>query len=262
MKKILPSSFDVIGSIVILPLETKHARLVAKALLSKHKNIKTVVIKAGKVKGRLRKRKVKFLAGVNNKETTHKESGCLIKLNIGDCYFSPRLSNERLQIARQVKKGEKVLVMFGGVAPYALVIAKNSKASLVYSIEISKKASLYAKENAVTNKLDNVIILQGNVKRIMPKIIKKTNRFDRIVMPRPRLRETFLHEAFAAAKKGCVIHFYDFLGEHEIPHVVVERVCKAAKEARPRRKVRILSWKKVGEIAPYKYRVRIDFKVS
>lgn len=259
----LPGSFDVIGTIAILPQETKHAKLAAETLLLKHKNIRTVMIKVEKVKGRLRKRKLKFLAGAKKKETMHKESGCLIKLNVEDCYFSPRLSNDRLQIARQVKKGEKVLVMFGGVAPYALVIAKNSKASSVYSIEISKKASLYAKENAAINKLYNVIVLQGDVKRIVPKIIKeikKTNLFDRIVMPRPQLRETFLSEAFAAAKKGCIIHFYDFSREHEIPHVAVERIREAAKKAR--RKVKILEWKKVGEIAPYKYRVRVDFKVN
>lgn len=260
MKKTLPSSFDVIGSIAILPQETKHARLVARSLLSKHKNIKTVMIKIEKVKGRLRKRKVKFLAGINKKETTHKESGCLIKLNVEECYFSPRLSNDRLQIAKQIKRGEKVLVMFGGVAPYALVIAKNSKASLVYSIEINKKASLYAKENVLLNKLDNVIILQGNVKRVIPKIVKKIGMFDRIIMPRPQLREIFLHEAFAAAKKSCIIHFYDFLREHEIPHVAIERIREAAKKAK--RKIRVLKWKKVGEIAPYKYRVRADFKVN
>lgn len=259
MKRILPSSFDVIGSIAILAIGTKHAKLAAKALLLRHRNIKTVMVKTEKVKGRLRKRKIKFLAGADNKETIHKESGCLIKLNVEDCYFSPRLSNDRLQIANQVKRGEKVLVMFGGVAPYALVIAKRSKASLIYSIEISKKASLYAKENVTLNKLKNVVILQGDVKLIAPKIIKK-NKFDRIVMPRPQLRETFLHEAFIAAKKSCIIHFYDFLREHEIPHVAIERICKAAKKAR--RKVRILAWKKVGEIAPYKYRVRVDFKVS
>jgi len=260
MKKTLPGSFDVIGSIAILPQETKHARLLAKALLSKHKNIKTVMIKIEKVKGRLRKRKVKFLAGINKKETVHRESGCLIKLDVKECYFSPRLSNDRLQIAKQVKRGEKVLVMFGGVAPYALVIAKNSKASVIYSIEINRKASLYAKENVLLNRLYNVIILQGNVKKLIPKIVRKTGRFDRIVMPRPQLRETFLHEAFAAAKKGCIIHFYDFLRKHEIPHIAVERIHEAAKKAK--RKVKILGWKKVGEIAPYKYRVRIDFKVN
>lgn len=256
----LPGSFDVIGTIAILPQETKHAKLAAETLLLKHKNIRTVMIKVEKVKGRLRKRKLKFLAGAKKKETIHKENGCLIKLNVEDCYFSPRLSNDRLQIARQVKKGEKVLVMFGGVAPYALVIAKNSKASSVYSIEISKKASLYAKENAAINKLYNVIVLQGDVKRIVPKVARDVKKFDRIVMPRPQLREAFLSEAFAAAKKGCIIHFYDFLREHEIPHTTVECIREAAKKAR--RKVKILGWKKAGEIAPYKYRVRVDFKVN
>ena len=256
IKKITtPSSFDVIGSIAILPQEIKNAKLAAKTLLSKHKNIKTVMQKIEKVKGRLRKRKLKFLAGIKTYETLHKESGCFMKLNVADCYFSPRLSNDRLVIAKKVKKDEKVLVLFAGVAPYALVIAKLAKPAVVYCVEINRKAVKYAKENVILNKLNNVVVLQGDVKKIILKL--KKIRFDRIVMPRPQLRETFLHEAFAAAKKGCIVHLYDFLREHEIPSAALKHIDDGAKKAK--RKIKILDWAKAGEIAPCKYRVRVDF---
>ena len=41
------------------------------------------------------------------------------------------------------QKGDVVLVMFAGVGPYSIVIAKNSRARMVYSNEINKEANKY-----------------------------------------------------------------------------------------------------------------------
>ena len=108
MKLQLPKSYDCIGSIAILkfPKGTKlrEKKKIAEELLRERKNIKTVVEKVEKVKGRLRTFKTRFLAGEKTKETIHKESGCLFKLDIDKTYFSPRLSGERLEIAKKNKK--------------------------------------------------------------------------------------------------------------------------------------------------------------
>jgi tRNA (guanine37-N1)-methyltransferase len=69
-----------------------------------------------------------------------------------------RLSTDRLNVAKQVKKNENVLVMFGGVAPYAIVIAKHSKAKKIVSVELSRACNKYAFENVKRNKLTNVEI--------------------------------------------------------------------------------------------------------
>ncbi len=246
------AGFDIIGDIALLPLFTRNAENIAKKLMSEHKNIKSVYIKSEKVKGRLRKQKLEFLAGEKIKETIHKESGCLMKLNIEDTYFSPRLSYDRMSIAKQVKKGEKVLVMFSGIGPYAIVIAKHSKAKEIYAVEINRKASEYAEENVELNRLNNVRIIQGDVKKVVPKLKIK---FDRIIMARPQLKETFLDYAFKVSKKGTIIHFHDFLWQEEIP----ERISYYKKTYK--NKLRLLSWKKSGDISPRKFRIRIDFKV-
>lgn len=246
------AGFDIIGDIALLPLFTRNAERTAKKLMSEHKNIKSVYIKSEKVKGRLRKQKLKFLAGEKIKETIHKESGCLMKLNIEDTYFSPRLSNDRLIIAKQVKKGEKVLVMFSGIGPYAIVIAKHSKAKEIYAVEINRKASEYAEENVELNRLNNVRIIQGDVKKVVPKLKIK---FDRIIMARPQLKETFLETAFKVSKKGAIIHFHDFLWQEEIP----ERISYYKKTYK--NKLKLLGWKKSGDISPRRFRIRIDFKV-
>jgi tRNA (guanine37-N1)-methyltransferase len=260
--EMLPRALDIIGSIAIIEIPAglrKKEKLIANTILRLHKNVKTVVKKAGKFSGRLRLRATKFLAGIDTRETLHRENACWMKLDIDKCYFSPRLASDRLDIARQVRKGEKVLVMFGGVAPYAVVIAKNSKAAAVLSIEINRIASQYAKKNVSLNKLGNVEIIQGDVKRIMPKLKKEKMKFDRIVMTRPQLKDMFLHEAFMVAKKGTIINLHDFSDEKIMPDESFSRIFEAA--AKDKVKYQILKWKKIGEVAPYRYRLRIDFRI-
>jgi tRNA (guanine37-N1)-methyltransferase len=252
-------AFEVIGSIAILQHNASKENLkkIANEILKTQKNVKTVLAKKDRVKGRLRTRKLDFISGIKTKETIHKENNCIMKLNVETCYFSPRLSNERQEIASQIKKKEKVLVMFGGIAPFSIVIAKKQPSSEVYSIELGRECSRYAEENAKLNKLNNIRIIQGDVKRIIPKLKGKI-RFDRIVMPRPQLKETFLKEAFAVSKKGAIINYYDFADEDEIKGIR-KKIEKEAKKSK--RKIKIIKINKAGNIAPYRFRVRIDFKV-
>jgi len=252
-------AFEVIGSIAILQHDAsrKELKKIANEILKTQKNVKTVLAKKDRVKGRLRTRKLDFIAGIKTKETIHRENNCVMKLNAETCYFSPRLSNERQEVASQVRKKERVLVMFGGIAPFSIVIAKKQPSSEVYSIELGKECSRYAEENAKLNKLNNIKIIQGDVKKIIPKLKGKI-RFDRIVMPRPQLKDTFLKEAFQAAKKGAIINYYDFADEEKIKGIpkIIEAEAKKAKK-----KIKIIKIKKAGNIAPYRFRVRIDFKV-
>jgi len=255
----VPSSYDCIGSIAILkfPQETKlrEKKKIAEKLLGERKNIKTVVEKIEKVKGRLRTFKTRYLAGEKTKETIHKESGCLFKLDVDKTYFSPRLSGERLEIAKKIKKKDKVLVMFSGVAPYSIVIGKVSKPRKVVGVEINRVASRYARENVKLNKLDNVVVLQGDVKKIVPELAKK-EKFDKIVMPRPQLKESFLDLAFKVCKKNSEIYYYDFGRDVS---GILEKIYKESKKTR--NKIEISKVKKAGEIAPYKYRWRIDIRI-
>ena len=83
-------------------------------------------------------------------------------------------------------------------------------------------------------------------------------RFDVIVMPRPQLKDTFLKQAFGFSKKGTRIFYYDFV-EVGKEKEIVEKIKDEAKKAR--KKIKILRKKKAGEIAPYKIRLRVDFKI-
>ncbi|MDD5700135.1 MAG: hypothetical protein PHH00_03000 [Candidatus Nanoarchaeia archaeon] len=256
----MKGSFDILGNIAIVKFQKRakpgEKRIFAKKLLGENKSVRTVLEKVGKFKGRLRKMQTKFVAGEKTKEALYRESGCIFRFNVDETYFSPRLSNERKEIADKIRKGDNVLVMFAGVAPYSIVIAKNSKAEAVYSNEINRKANDYGKLNIELNKVkDRVIMLNGDIKKIASKIKK---RFDVIVMPRPQLKDSFLGETFKLSKKGTKVYYYDFCKTDEI-NSVKEKVLKEAGKAG--KKIKILNIKKAGEIAPYKYRIRIDFAV-
>ncbi len=258
--KILPTSQEVVGKILILEIPSelqKKERVIAQAYLTHSRQVETVVKKAEFHEGDYRLRKVQVLAGKNTKETIHLENGVKIKLDLEKTYFSARSANERLRIAKQVKKGEEVLVMFSGAAPYPLVIAKNSMAKMVYGIELNPLAHQYALQNVALNKCgDRIIILQGDVRTIIPDLKKK---FNRIVMPLPKTAEDFLGSALSAAKKGTVIHFYAFLAEADLKAAGkrIKELCAGYGHS-----VKILRAVTCGQFSPRTFRVCFDIKVE
>jgi tRNA (guanine37-N1)-methyltransferase len=253
-------AYDLLGNIAIVkfPRETKKGekKKFAEKLIRQNRNVKTVLEKTSKVKGRLRKISTKFLAGEKTKEALYRENNCFFRFNVDKTYFSPRLSNERKEISGTIKKGENVLVMFAGAAPFSIVIAKNSKAGVVFSNEINREANKYGRLNAELNKVKNkIVFVDGDIKKAARKI---KNKLDVIVMPRPQLKESFLKEAFGLSKKGTRIFYYDFCLSGEEKNII-EKIREEGKKAR--KKIKILKMKKAGEIAPYKFRIRIDFKI-
>jgi len=253
-------SYDILGTVAIAKFpegtDAKDKKKFAEKLLQEQKMIKTVLEKKEKIKGRLRKLSTEFVAGEKTKEVLYRENNCVFRFNVDETYFSPRLSNERKEIASKIKKDEVVLVMFAGVAPYSIVIAKNSKAKKVFSNELNRQANKYAELNISLNKLkDKIELVSGDANKIHEKIKQK---FDVIVMPRPQLKDSFLKEAFMLSKKGTRVYYYDFCKEEDI-NLIVEKVKEEAKKAK--KKIKILEVKKAGEIAPYKVRLRVDFKI-
>lgn len=246
----LPSSYDIIGDILIFEvkdkLTNKQEKQIADELLKLNKNIKVVAKRADIHKGKYRTRKIKILAGENRKTTLYKENRVSIKLDVERCYFSPRLSSERLRIAKIVKRNESVLCMFSGVAPYPLVISKCSKAKEIYGIEINPIAHKYALENVRINKFTNIKLIKGDVKKELPKLKKK---FDRIIMPLPKESEKYLDLALKYLKKNGTIHLYLFAKEEDFK--------KSINKYSKKFNVRLT---KCGAYAPRVYRICLDLK--
>ena len=246
-------SFDIIGNIVLFnKLPKKEEKKIANKILKLNKNIKTVLLKTKKISGKYRLPKYKFLAGINTKETLHKESSCLFKLDVEKCYFSPRLSHERLRILKLVKNNEKILVMFSGVGIYPIIISKHAKAKEIYAVEMNHEAVDYAIENLKLNKINNIKLFNGNVKHILPKL---KHKFDRIIMPAPKNAENYLNLIKNKVKKNTVIHFYDFCNEKDFPNKIIRKIKKHFK------RIKVLNIVKCGNISPYNYRICVDFQI-
>jgi tRNA (guanine37-N1)-methyltransferase len=255
---LLRRAFDIVGSIAILeipPELEKKEILLAETILKLQKNVSTVVKKAGIHETEFRTQPMQYLAGIDTKETVHKESGALLKLDIEKVYFSPRLSAERERIARQVRPGESVLVMFSGCAPYPCVIAKSSQAKDIVGIELNPEGHRYGLENIRLNKIRNVTLLNEDVKSAVPKLGRK---FDRIIMPLPKSAGDFLDSAFSAAKKGTVIHFYAFEEEGKFD-AAQKRILDACKKDNI--KCEIIKTVKCGQQSPSTFRICVDFRI-
>jgi len=257
------SNYDILGNIILVKffrgMKIKEKKKFAEKLLRENKSVRTVLEKSEKIKGRLRVPKTKWILGERTKEVLYRENGCDFRFNVDTCYFSPRLASERKEIAENVKRGENVLVMFGGVAPFAIVIAKCSNAKKVVSLELGRECYKYALENVRRNKLlGRVDVVQGDVRKVIGCGKKIDRKFDRIVMARPQLKYSFLDVAFRAVKKGTVVHYYGFYvegGDGEMLNKINEESRKFGK------KVKILRIKKAGDIGIRKFRYRADFVV-
>ncbi len=255
----LKSSYDVIGSIAILEIDEElrgKEKVIAEALLESNTTIKTVLRKDAAHRTEFRTQKMKFLAGIDTRETVHKENNVLLKLDVENVYFSPRLSTERKRISEQVKPGEDILVMFSGCSPYPCVLSKITEAKGIVGIEINPAGHKYGLENVKMNKIKNVELINGDVRLEVPKMNKK---FDRIIMPLPKEAQDFLDVAFQAAMKGTRIHFYQFLHEDNFG----EAEKKAKEEAlKYGFKFKYLDLVKCGQHSPRVYRICLDFEVQ
>ena len=207
------SSFDLIGDIAIIktpPDNPEASEAIAKQILQTHRGVKTVLSPTSGVRGEHRIRHLKLLAGENKTVATYKEAGCFFAVDVEKCYFSPRLSHERLRIASQVSPGETVVNMFSGVGCFSVIIAKTVPQTTVYSIDINPAAYQYMVENIRVNRVyGRVHPILGDSKTAVQTQLQHVA--DRVLMPLPEKALEYLPTAVSALKKsGGWIHYYDF----------------------------------------------------
>lgn len=259
------SSFDVLGSreksvaiVEITEDKVEKEKEIAELIMSENKNIKSVLRKDSSREGEYRTRSYTLIAGNEDTEITHKEHGYSLRLDPRKTYFSVREGTERQRIASKVKEGETVMVMFAGVGPYAIAIAKKQPdVEKVIAIEINEPAVEYMKTNVRINKLSHKIIpILGDVKE---KCEKWYGKCDRIIMPLPMSAEDFLEDAVKCAKPGAIIHFYtkgnkdDLYSEAE--RLISERLKKTSTE------YKIMDRRIVLPYSPKTYKVCVEVKV-
>jgi len=256
--KFVRRSFEIIGDIVIIeiPDEIMHRKDdIVEAILGRHKHVKTVLRKVGEVDGVFRIAKYELIYGERT-ETVVKEHGCRFLVDPTKVYYSVKLSGERERVAKLVREGERVLVMFAGVGPYPIVIAKLAKPKEVVGVELNPVAVEYFRKNVRLNKVEDVVrVVEGDVNEVVPTL---PGKFDRILMPAPHSAEKFVHLVRDKVVPGSVVHYYSFESENEernLPKKIAELFAKYGIGAEVRK------LRKCGNFAPYVNRYVADVEV-
>ena len=207
------SAFDIVGDIAIIKMPSNSTigrEDVAKAILNRHKNVKSVFVQETGVCGDFRLRGLTHVAGEKRTSTVHRESGCQFMVDLKKCYFSPRLSGERMRIARLVQSGETVVNMFAGVGCFSILIAKHVGDVRVHSIDVNPAAVQFMTENIRLNRVyGNVIPILGDSKSVIAKHLERCT--DRVLMPLPEKAFEYLPYAVSALKSsGGWLHIHTF----------------------------------------------------
>jgi tRNA (guanine37-N1)-methyltransferase len=253
----IESGIDIVGDIAILKLpnmEEQKKKEICEIIASEIKNVKTIFEQTSPVEGEYRVRKLRHLYGVDKTLTIHKENGISLKVDVARCYFSPRLSTERMRIASQCKTGEKVLNMFAGVGPFSILIAKKAGCEVV-SCELNKYACSLHKENSLINKVDSLVNVINTDSGYLSSMIRED--FDRVLIPLPSSSNNYLQIARNFVRKGGIMHYYRHVGGRD------EDDAKARLEAELRATLHEaqLSLRKVREVGPRFFELVADIKL-
>lgn len=205
-----PRAFDRLGDIAIVKVPERfwgRRGELGEALLRFHPNVRAVFHDGG-VQGPFRTRDLTRIAGSGDTATVVQENGVRLHVDPARAYFSPRLADERARVVGMVRAGERVVDLFGGVAPFGVQAAKAG--ARVVSIDINPEAVALARRNAQENGVV-IDVRQGDARELADALAAEAGRFDRIVMNLPHAAKGFLDVAARLAAPGARIHFHEIL---------------------------------------------------
>ena len=260
----LPHSFDVIGDIAIteIPQELMgFSSAIGEAIMHIDSHLRLVLRKLGEVAGTFRTRGFEPIAGTGNTETMHREFSCLYRVDVAKVYFNPRLSSERMRVAKQVGENERVLDMFAGVGPYSILIAKTHENSRVFSVDINPDAFKYLKDNILLNRVaDRVVPVFGDARQLVERGVGGTA--NRVIMNHPSQSNRFLDIAVQALREeGGVIHYYSFASRTDALTEIREKV-RSTIESQGRAVHSFGFSDVIKEVAPNRVQLALDILVK
>ena len=262
LKQDLPTSYDVIGDIILIKLPEnliKHQEEIGKSLLKTNKNIKTVCL-TQPVAGELRTRNVEVISGEKRTKTVHKEYGLTFNVDVKKTYFSPRLATERKRVASLVKPREVVVDMFAGVAPFSIMIAKYANPKIIYAIDKNEEAVKLTRQNIKRNNvLDKIEAIHTYAKEVCKILNQKNAKADRVIMNLPFSAYLFFTHALKITNNKGVIHLYDILKEDKIQ----DRINNLRKTAKENKTTLVkLDIRKIKTYAPREFYIGLDITVK
>ena len=188
--------------------------------------------------------------------TTHREHDVAVVVDLDACFFSPKLATERLRVSKAVARGERVLCLFCGCGPEALIIAAKTACESVVAVEANAVAVNCLRRSVETLRrskgataADKLTVVHADVLRDLDERARNGETFDRVLAPRPkgardgdRLPPSgagagagagaadgggdggggpdgvfFLRKILPLMKPTSVLHWTDFAAERELP---------------------------------------------
>ena len=254
---LLPKAFDAIGDILVLRLPEELREFegrIGEAMLRWDPKVRTVAVDEG-VRGELRVRSLRVVAGESRTRTEHVEFGLRYLVDVERAYFSPRLGSERWRVATQVRPGEVVVDMFAGVGPYAILIARTRKSKTVHAIDANPAAVELLRENVRRNRAETVVVHEGSGEAVLPRL----GPVDRVIMDLPQTAREFLPAAVLHVRAGGIVHFYTIAERGSIKDAGEEAVALAQGTVR---KAEVLASRVVRGYSPGKVHLAIDLRIT
>ncbi|MDT8358241.1 MAG: hypothetical protein RQ758_07040 [Methanomicrobiaceae archaeon] len=206
--------FDRIGDIActrLPPDRTEENVRTANEIIARTR-IRCVANRVMPASGAFRVAGFEVIAG-SGTVTCHRESGFSYGLDLRSAFFNPRLAYERRRVAGMVLPGEKVLIPFVGVGPFAIPVA--ARDATVVAADISMECCRWLLYNTRQNRVEkNVTVLCADAGDL-PSMI--TTTFDRAILPAPYGMDTIAVHLAPLVKEGGTIHTYHFKKAHQIP---------------------------------------------
>jgi tRNA wybutosine-synthesizing protein 2 len=205
---ILPSSYHILGDILLLKLPNKKAvkekKKIGSAILKMFPYIKTVCLQKG-VSGEFRQPNIEIISGLKKTEITHHELGCKFKFDVSKIMWSKGNHAERQHMIHIAKPNEIIVDMFAGIGYWCIPIAKHAKVREIFAIEKNKASFYYLDENIRANYISNVTPILGDCRTA----VKNLPKADRIIMGYFPNTIKFLPAALKISKNGTEIHYHD-----------------------------------------------------
>jgi len=241
--------YQKIGDIIILNKKDKEA---AERLLSYQPNTKTIMYRTGSIFGKFREPKIKKLAG-NGTVTVHKEHGCKFKLDVEKIMWSKGNHRERVRLISKVQRGEFVVDMFAGIGYFSIPIAKKSKASRVYSVELNPVSFSFLLDNIKLNRVRKIEAINADCAKV-----EIPEKVDRVLMGLLPSAKDYLSNALELVKKGGMIHYHGLDGKE--PDNLWNEVKEACKKKKM--KCELAGKSKVKSWNPKKFHWVLDVSVD
>ena len=220
----LSDRFDVIGDIAVISLSPYlfgYEGTIAHAILSRRKNIKTVLNKTSRLDGCNRTACYAIIAG-SDTVTVHHEYEFAYQLDVGTVFYNPRLASERKRVTDQVQSGERVLIPFCGVGPFVIPAAAHG--ADVIAVEKNPEAYRWLAKNVQANGVkDRVTSILGDAFNMS---LLPVHTFDRAIIPTPYGMDTIFDVLAPRVKPGGMIHFTTFKNRNQADFLAGEFTMK------------------------------------